>query len=126
MTTPIENHIAHAEERLWAAMLASDVVALNELLSPDLMFTNHFGQMLGKQDDLELHRSGVLKIHSLEPSELQIKESQGLAVVSVRMNLFGTYGGAPFAGDLRFTRLWRLTSTERWQIVAAHSSTVQG
>jgi hypothetical protein len=125
MHIDIENQITVAEERLRLAMLASDVVVLDELISPDLMFTNHFGQVLGKQDDLALHRSGVLKFHTLEPSERQIKINGKIAVVSVRMKLSGVYDGSPFAGNLRYTRVWCLSQIEALQIIAGHGSAVQ-
>ena len=126
MPADIENQITIAEERLRLAMLASDVETLDELISTDLMFTNHFGQLLGKQDDLALHRSGVFKFHTLEPSEMQMKTSEQIVVVSVRMLLSGVYGGSPFSGDLRYTRIWRLSQNDTLQVVAGHSSVVQG
>lgn len=125
MTTEIELQIAAAEEYLRLAMLASDCSALDELISSDLIFTNHFGQVLSKQADLEMHRSGALRFHTLEPSETQVKASGQLAVVSVRMKLSGAYDGSPFSGDLRYTRVWHLMESGTWQVVAGHSSAVQ-
>lgn len=125
MHTGVEHQVILAEERLRLAMLASDVGALDALISSDLIFTNHLGQVFGKQDDLALHRSGVLKFHTLEPSEAQVKASDQLAVVSTRMNLSGSYGGSPFAADLRYTRIWQYSVNGAWQIVAGHSSAVQ-
>ena len=124
MQADIENQIAVAEERLRLAMLASDVSALDELISSDLIFTNHLGQVLGKQDDLALHRSGVLKFHTLEPSENQMKTSGKITVVSVRIKLSGVYGGSPFTGDLRYTRVWCLSRGNTFQVIAGHSSPV--
>lgn len=72
-----------------------------------------------------MHRSGQLKLHTLEPSEQQIKVLGEMAVVSVRMKLSGTHGGAAFEGDLRYTRIWRLEENDRWKIVAGHISAVQ-
>jgi hypothetical protein len=69
MHRPLHAQIAEAEDQLRTAMLSSDVAALNELLTEDLIFTNHLGQLLGKNDDLSAYRSGVLKIVRLEPSE---------------------------------------------------------
>jgi hypothetical protein len=66
MLTAVEHQITVAEERLRLAMLDSGSGALDELISADLIFTNHLGQALGKQADLELHRSGVPKFHTLE------------------------------------------------------------
>ena len=125
MLTTAEHQITVAEERLRLAMLNSDVGALDELISPDLIFTNHLGQRISKQDDLELHRSGVIKFHMIEPSERQVKASAQFAVVSVRMKLSGVYGGSPFAGDFRYTRIWWLSEGDTWQIVAGHLSAVQ-
>jgi ketosteroid isomerase-like protein len=126
LTTTTEHPISLAEERLRQAMLDSDVEALDALISSELVFTNHLGQVFGKQDDIALHRSGVLKFHSLEPSEMQMKVDGPIAVVSVRMKLSGAYGGTPFAADLRYTRIWRIEESGAWKIVAGHSSAVQG
>lgn len=117
--------ITEAEERLRLAMLASDVETLDGLISSELVFTNHLGQVFGKQDDLDLRRSGVLRFHTLEPSEQQIKVLGDMAVVSVRMKLSGTHAGAAFEGDLRYTRIWRLEKSDSWKIVAGHISAVQ-
>ncbi len=112
------------EDRLKTAMLNSDTATLNELLSPDLIFTNHLGHLSGKEDDLAAYRSGVLKVVSLEPSEQHVRALGDVAVVTVRMKLSGMYGGVPANGDFRFTRVWVRSLAETWQIVAAHAGQV--
>lgn len=124
MQTDASSQIAVAEERLRTAMLASDVTVLEELISPALIFTNHLGQVFGKQDDVALHRSGVLRFLQMEPSETQINIYAQFCIVSVRMAAAGTYGGAAFEADLRYTRVWCLSEGGHWQIVAGHSSAV--
>jgi len=124
MNSPLEDEIMQLEDRLRTAMLRSDVLALNELIAPDLVFTNHLGQLLGKDDDLAAYRSGVLKVVSLESSEQHVKTLGDVAVVSVRMQLTGTYGGAPANGDFRFTRVWARSQRETWHIVAAHAGLI--
>jgi ketosteroid isomerase-like protein len=124
MHSSSQAQIVEVEDQLRTAMLNSDVAALNELLAPDLIFTNHLGQLLGKDDDLAAYRSGVLKVVSLEPSELHVRPLGDAAVVSVRMQLSGTYEGAPANGDFRFTRVWARSQQERWQIVAAHAGLI--
>lgn len=121
MQSPLETQIVEVEEQLRTAMLGSDVDALDELLAPDLLFTNHLGQLSGKDDDLAAYRSGVLKIAGLDPSEQQVLVLGEAAVVSVRMQISGTYQDAPANGDFRFTRVWARSQRQRWQIVAAHS-----
>jgi len=124
MHSSLQLQIVEVEDQLRTAMLNSDVAVLNELLAPDLIFTNHLGQLLGKDDDLVAYRSGALKVASLEPSELHIRALGEAAVVSVRMQLSGTYQGAPANGDFRFTRVWSRTHQERWQVVAAHAGLI--
>ncbi|MFM2312909.1 MAG: hypothetical protein RLZZ04_2185 [Cyanobacteriota bacterium] len=119
-----KNQILQAEERLRLAMLSSDVNTLNELLAPELIFTNHLGQVLGKQDDLNAHQSGTLKIQVLNPSEQHIQLAGNMAIVTVRVHLAGSYAGMASDHDFRFTRVWTLSNIGTWQIVAAHSSVV--
>ena len=122
----IKNTVAELEEKLRSAMLTGDHATLDLLISPGLIFTNHMGQKIGKADDMETHRSGKLKFNQLEPSEQQTNIQANLAIVSVRMKTSGTYSGAAFAADLRFTRVWQLSAAGAWQIIAGHSSEVKG
>ena len=125
MHNPIEKQIVESEERLRLAMLQSDVNALDELLAPELIFTNHLGQRLTKKDDLAAHQSGTLEIEVLEPSEQHIQMiGDDVAAVSARVHLSGSYAGARSKADFRFTRIWALSSAGAWRVVAAHSSIV--
>jgi ketosteroid isomerase-like protein len=124
MIPTLEDRIKDAEDRLRIAMLSSDVSSLDELLAPDLIFTNHLGQLLGKDNDLAAYRSGMLKVIVLTPSEQQIRVVGEIAIVSVRMQLAGTYDGGPANGDFRFTRVWALSPQETWRVVAAHACIV--
>lgn len=83
MPSVSEQQIIDVEERLRLAMLSSDVEALDELISADVIFTSHLGQVVSKQDDLAFHRAGVFKFQTIKPSERKIKFIEGLAIVSV-------------------------------------------
>jgi ketosteroid isomerase-like protein len=120
MTETIETQIINIEEQLRQAMLASDVNVLNELLAPDIIITNHLGALLTKQDDIAAHQSGLIKIDELTPSDRQIKIYGDMAIVSVRMQLSGSYNNSPANGDFRFTRVWAISAHGTWHIVAAH------
>jgi ketosteroid isomerase-like protein len=112
--------IEKAEERLRLAMLASDVSVLNELLAPEIIITNHLGQLMKKQDDLDAHATGAFEINELQPSEQHIQVHGEVAIVSVRMQISGSYNGSPANGDFRFTRVWAVSSSKNWHIIAAH------
>lgn len=121
----LETQIIDAEERLRLAMLASDVSALDELLAPDLVFTNHLGQRLDKEADLSAHQSGALTISALEPSDQQIRfVGDNIAIVSVRVHISGKYAGQPAGGEFRFTRVWAQSPDNAWRVAAAHAGVV--
>ena len=106
------------EVALRQAQLASDVSVLDRLLDDALIFTGPDGALYGKQDDLDAHRSGAVRITRLEPSDQRIQRFAGITVVSVRMEMSGTFRGAAFAGPFRYTRVW-CVRPEGWRIVTA-------
>jgi ketosteroid isomerase-like protein len=115
-------NVKKLEEQLKKAMSTSDLATLDSLLSPDLIFTNHLGQVVSKSQDIELHRSGLLKIESLETLEEVFNVRENTIVVSVLVKLLGTYAGNNANGKFRFTRVWALNAQHQWQVIAAHST----
>ena len=105
MPDDVTTQIDPAEQQLRHAMLASDVELLDALISPRLVFTTHFGAVVSKQDDLEVHRSGALKFRAIELSEQRILTFTDVAYVCVRARASGTFSGSPFQDDIRFSRV---------------------
>ncbi len=124
MTGMQQAQIVEAEERLRQAMLGSDVNVLDELIAPELIFTTHLGQRIGKQDDLAFHRSGALRLKEFAASQQQIQLNNGFAVVSVLMRLRGTYESKPIDLSIRYTRVWSISPSGSMQVVAGHASLV--
>ena len=124
MMIPTHADIAHCEEELLIAMLESDTEGLDALLADELLFTNHLGQLMGKADDLEAHRSGAIVVEAITPSQQRILLLDGAAVVSVRTEVTGTFGGVKATSVLRFTRVWRPSADGRWQVVVGQSTLV--
>ena len=113
------------EEELRQAQLSGDVAALDRLLDDELVFTTLDGSVVGKADDLALHRSGLFEITRTDPGERHVLRLGAVVVVSVRMEASARIDGAEVSGPLRYTRVW----CERpggWRVVAGHMSTVQG
>ena len=119
-----EAQVLNAEERLRLAMMDSDVAQLDALLADDLVFTNHLGHLLSKAADLAAYRQRLLTITELHASEQQVRISGHVAVVSVRMQLTGTYHDAETHGDFRFTRVWAQGADGSLHVIAAHSGVV--
>jgi Domain of unknown function (DUF4440) len=108
------------EERLRQAMLKSDVAELDALIAPELIFTNHFGQLVTKEQDLAVHRSGVLNFKEITPSEQQIQLCEGFSIVSVKMHIVSSYAGVEIDQYYRFTRIWAQSVPRSLQVVAGH------
>ena len=67
--------------------------------------------------------SAFVRITRLDASDERILRDGSVAVVSVRMEMSGTFHGAPFAGPFRYTRVW-CERPDGWRIVAGHVGAV--
>lgn len=119
-----DDPILAREAELREAMLTNDVSALDRLIDDALVFTTLEGAVIGKQDDLDAHRARRLQLTQLEPSEQRVLHCGSTVIVSVRMEMAGTWDGAPVGGMLRYTRVW-CERTDGWRVVAGHMSAVQ-
>jgi len=124
MSHPVKIQIIECEEQLKEAMLHSDIYVLDNLLANDLIFTNHLGHVMTKQDDLEAHKSKAIKISEISLSDQNIKIQGGIVIVTVKAHIAGCFNNEKSENDFRFTRVWRKDSSGAWQIVAGHSSIV--
>ncbi len=113
------------EEELRQAQLTGDVAALDRLLDERLVFTALDGRVVGKADDLALHRSGRLRVTRMDPGERQVLRLGTVVVVSVRMEASAVIDGVDVSGPLRYTRVWH-EGPGGWRVVAGHMSAVRG
>ena len=118
-----EDPILEYEAALRQAQLRSDVEALDRLLDDALVFTTLEGTVVGKADDLSIHRSGRLRITKMEPGDRHIVRLGSTVVVSVRMEAEATFDGVPARDALRYTRVWH-ERPDGWRVVAGHMSLV--
>src|SRR6478736_7423106 len=96
------------EEMLRSAMLSNNVELLEELLSDELIFVNHLGQWVSKEQDINAHRSKSLDIAGIEVLEQEIKLFQELAVTVTKIALNGSLAtGESIGGEYSYTRVWK-------------------
>ncbi|WNS77894.1 nuclear transport factor 2 family protein [Domibacillus sp. DTU_2020_1001157_1_SI_ALB_TIR_016] len=95
------------EEMLRQAMLTSNVKALDELIDHDLIFVNHFGQVLKKEADLEAHRSGVVNFTAITVTEQRVKLLDLSAITVTRVSLEGNAGADSIEEEMCYTRVWQ-------------------
>ena len=113
----MNSEIIKLEEKLRHAMLNSDVKKLDELIDDSLIFTSPNGNIITKSMDLQVHRLKEQKITKLSPSEQVIQVHDNCVIVSVKMELVGTYNDISISGDYRYLRVWMQKSVG-WKVVA--------
>ncbi len=113
--------IQNVENRLLTAMISDDLPELNALLANDLLVTGPDGLLVGKEEDIEAHRNGEIRITSMKALETDYRFLQGVTIVFVLMEIAGSFQGQTFQGRYRYTRVWH-DRNGNWQIVAAHIS----
>lgn len=112
----MESTIRALEESLRQAMLASDVPALEGLVSENLLFIGPNGEIFGKQDDINVHRSGKQKLTRADWEKVEIEAQDSVAISVVTAYLAGSFDGAEFSGRFRYFRTWARTGGS-WQII---------
>lgn len=113
----INSEIMGVEEELRLAMLNNDVTKLDGLINDSLVFVGPDGSIASKQMDLESHRNKIQKMSELNPSEYNIQEQENSAIVTLKMEIKGTYGDWDISGFYRYLRIWQ-NINNKWQIVA--------
>jgi ketosteroid isomerase-like protein len=117
--------IVALEEQLRAAQLGADVAALDRLIADELLFTGPDGQLGTKAQDLESHRSGVVRLLKHEPEELRVRRVGGdVHVAALRARLEVRIGNSIVAGTYCYTRVWAREQGGPRQVVAGHLSVV--
>lgn len=110
------------EEMLRSAMLSNNVELLEELLSDELIFVNHLGQWLSKEQDINAHRSKSLDIAGIEVLEQEVKLFQELAVTVTKVALNGALAtGESIGGEYSYTRVWKDVEG-KLKVVSCHCS----
>lgn len=107
-----------AERQLQAAQRDADVAALDALLHARVVAAGPDGKVFTKEDDLESHRSGALRITSLVEESLEVQEDGLTGVTRMVASVDAVHRGAAVSARLRYTRFW-VREAETWQVLAA-------
>lgn len=120
-----DQEIMTLEARIRAAQLRADLMALDDLISDDLLFTGPDGQLGTKEQDIEAYRSGTVKFLAHVPEELRIRRvSADVAISSLRAQLTVEVAGTLSHGTYRYTRIWACEDGRAWRVVGGHVSLV--
>ncbi|MEN7551512.1 nuclear transport factor 2 family protein [Rapidithrix thailandica] len=112
--------IVAVEKALLSAMKNSDTQTLDELLHDDLLFNLPNGDTITKAMDLETYRSGNMIFDEILSSEQQIRLIENNAVVSVTIEMKGTFFDQNIDAKFHIIRVWQL-GNDTWKVIAGSS-----
>jgi hypothetical protein len=112
------------EERIRLAQLSADVRELDALISDDLLFTGPDGSIGTKAQDIEAHRSGVVRFREHTPLELRVRAvNADVAITALLAELAVEVNGTLFRGTYRYTRVW-VRERGSFRVAGGHVSQV--
>lgn len=102
-----KNDILSLENQLYKAMKSSNLEILDELWHDDLLFIVPSGETITKEMDLETYRKGSLKIVDFISNIEQLNIIEDLAVITLKINLKGSFNSQPFEVQYKYIRFWK-------------------
>lgn len=114
----MKSEILKLEEDLRQAMLKNDVEKLNQLIDDSLVFVGPDGNIATKQMDLDAHKNNIQTMTEMIPREQSMQQiKDDFVVVTVKMEIAGTYANFDISGSYRYLRIWKKIN-DSWKIVA--------
>ena len=111
-------------ETVWNdAHLRGDAGALDRLWADDLVVTVPDMPVMDKSESLAFMRSGKMKFHRYQTSDLRTRVYGDAAVVTGQLERVRDAANKGFEDDWRFTKVY-VRRNGRWQVVAWHGSHV--
>ncbi|HSN36192.1 MAG TPA: nuclear transport factor 2 family protein [Arthrobacter sp.] len=106
-----------AEDELLDAMRASDLDALDKLISDDLKFIDPKGTVLTKQADLDAHRTGATDFIRIDETNRRSLAVDGSGTTDTTAFAVLRTGATQVEVQLLWHREWRIIDG-RWQVLA--------
>lgn len=119
-----EATLSDAETTFQKALSSNDIEVLDQLLHEAVRFIGPDGRTIDKAADIASHRAEEFVLSEVEELERDVQLIDGVGVTRATLHLVGTAGEQPLDVLIAYTRTW-VSSTNGWQIIAAHGSVVE-
>ena len=123
----VESHLIELERQLSDALVRQDAAVLERLWSNDLVFTFPDGKVSNKQQRLAAQKPAAQPAQSesvTSNDEVKVYLYGNTAVVTVLATWRGQTDGKEYSSRFQATHVWA-KQEGRWQLVAAHVSSVK-
>jgi ketosteroid isomerase-like protein len=122
MSTP-----EHTDDAFFAALLAADADALDQLLAQDFLIVDVVrGGVTSRETFIAAVRDGIAAFSAIEVAERTTRGYGDAAVIVGRTTMHGAIAGEPFVVESRYTHVvvadgegWRLASAQGTRIAEA-------
>ena len=112
-----ESEIIDCERKLLNAFTAKDLNTLDELIHDSAFFVLPNGITLTKPMVLDTYRTGNTAMTAIAASDQRIHLIDDTAVVTVTLQLTGTYQEQTISAVFRYIRVWKLIDAQ-WKAIA--------
>ena len=112
-----EDEVRALESARAQALLKADTTALARMTADEFVEISRLAQLRTKTDNIRDIASGALKLTAVKYDSLTVQIYGDVAILRGVADNTGTYRGFPFAGKLRYTRVF-VRRDGRWQAVA--------
>jgi len=106
------------------ALLRADTAALSRMVADEFVEISRLGQLRTKADNIRDIGSGDLHLLSVRYDSLVVRIYGDVAVLRGIADNTGTMRGFPFAGKIRYLRIF-VRRDGRWQAVAMQQTALQ-
>ena len=121
---PAEDSVRALESARGQALLQADTNALSRLVAPEFVEISRLGQVRTRADNIRDIASGDLKLTAVKYDSLTVRIYGDVAVLRGIADNTGTFRGFPFAGRIRYLRIF-VRRDGRWQAVAMQQTMMQ-
>jgi hypothetical protein len=111
------NAVLTAERNRFTAMIKNDIVALDRLLAPELVYTHGDARRIGKAAFLADFESGAFRYARIEPSEMNVSLHGEVAIVTGTAAMSIVSNGTPADIRIRYTNV-HVRRNGAWQMIA--------
>jgi hypothetical protein len=94
------------------------------MIAPEFIEISRLGQIRTRDDNIREIAAGVLKLQTINYDSLTVRMYGNVALLFGIADNTGTFRGFPFAGKIRYTRVF-VRRDGRWQAVSMQQTPMQ-
>ncbi|HVF46136.1 MAG TPA: DUF4440 domain-containing protein [Pyrinomonadaceae bacterium] len=120
----VERQLRALNAQYDAAIVANNVSSLNRIFADDFVYTSPEGEVRNKAQQLEIARSGLLKLDFGKSDDVVVRVYGNSAVMTGRFTAKGTFRGEALEIRERYTAVW-VKQKGRWRLASEQGNFIR-